>query len=489
MNHLQNAQIGDVFAYYLERYGVYCPCQVIYANENSVAMVFFNHFSAEIPSLDSVQQSSILLKNHHSWNGDKFAFCVERDENVQFHFIEHSDIIMSVGKQDVQENDDFSQIDFQYAWQQLPPFIQDHYHAMGQILPQYQHIAEYANLNLSQLSRATIHLIENKTLSELREIKEKYYFSSSIQSQFFNDDLRAFLMENPLITSFTFLQNVPKEVDISDTYLNHLMINISGVEKLILNRAMHNLNLMGDFSDLKEIICPFDGRLLHLSLSPYTQNVVHFLGLTSVQYLRFDVHQSLDINFLKNKFINIQHLEIKEYGYGGRIENIMMLKDFNVLKGLSIDNCYDFDEFPLLLDLPHLQKLHIKSIPKNIGDKIKKSFKSVHELKISQLRNEEWIQTHFKNPFKDWENKPNIPHSKAMKAYADAYKKLSKDTLSQDEQLAILQEFLQIFQAIDKKWHLDTLEREEVYSAYKMLVALTNIEQKSVERLFENIIC
>lgn len=487
MNDLQNAKIGDVFAYYLERYGVYCSCQVLYANEYNVAMVFFNHFSAEIPSLDVVKHLTPLYLNHHHWQ-EKFETVIHYPLSNSFYFVGNTPIITPTHKKTFNEIGLY-QLDFQYAWQQLPSFIQEHYHATGQILPQYQHIAEYANLNLSQLSRAKIHLRENKTLSELREIKEKYYFSSSIQSQFFNDDLRAFLMENPLITSFTFLQNVPKEVDISDTYLNHLMINISGVEKLILNRAMHNLNLMGDFSDLKEIICPFDGQLLQLSLSPYTQNVVHFLGLTSVQYLRFDVHQSLDINFLKNKFINIQHLEIKEYGYGGKIENIMMLKDFNVLKGLSIDNCYDFDEFPLLSDFPHLQKLHIKSIPKNIGDKIKKSFKSVHELKISQLRNEEWIQTHFKNPFKDWENKPNIPHSKAMKAYADAYKKLSKDILNEDEKLAILQEFLQVFQAIDKKWHLDTLEREEVYHAYQKLLALTDIEQKTAELLFEEIIC
>lgn len=60
MNNLQNAKIGDVFAYYLERYGVYCPCQVLFENADNVAMVFFNHFSAELPSLDSVQQASIL---------------------------------------------------------------------------------------------------------------------------------------------------------------------------------------------------------------------------------------------------------------------------------------------------------------------------------------------------------------------------------------------------------------------------------------------
>lgn len=490
MNHLQNAQIGDVFAYYLERYGVYCPCQVLFENEDSVAMVFFNHFSAEVPSLDIVQQSSILLKNHHSWNGDKFAFCVERDENVQFHFIEHSDIIMSVDKQDVQENSDFSQIDFQYAWQQLPQFIQDNYHAKDpKKLKEFEGLPEYLRLDLSTIRRSRIILKEKKSLAQLQAIKQENIFSDKIESEFFDDNLQQLLIEHPLVTDLTIFNHTPKVVDISKTAIHRLNINISGVEKIILNRTINQLFLEGDFSCLKEIICPFDGRLLELYLDT-EQHFSAFSGLKKVKFLRVDFVQCFDIAELAKVVTDTPTLWIMSKG--GTLKNILHLKSFNKVRYLWLSNVFGFDEFPNKNDFKDLRYLMLWSIPKDIGNKIKKEFKGMNGLEIRQLRSEEWIKANLENPLKNWDGRDgNSPTKakKAMKAYADAYKKLSKDTPNQDEQLAILQEFLQVFQAIDKKWHLDTLEREEVYSAYKMLVALTNIEQKSVEIVFEEIMC
>lgn len=490
MNNLQNAQTGDVFAYYLERYGVYCPCQVIYANENSVAMVFFNHFSAEIPSLDSVQQSSILLKNHHSWNGDKFAFCVERDENVQFHFIEHSDIIMSVDKQDVQESSDFSQIDFQYAWQQLPPFIQDNYHTKDpKKLKELEGLPEYLRNDLATIHHRDIFLKEPLSLAQLQAIKQENIFSSRIESEFFDENLQQLLIEYPIITDLAIFNHAPKVVDISGSSLNELTINVSGVEKIILNRTINQLFLKGDFSCLKEIICPFDGRLLELYLDT-EQHFSAFSGLKKVKFLRVDFVQCFDIAELAKVVTDMPTLWIMSKG--GTLENILHLKSFSKVQYLWLADVFGFDDFPSKNDFKYLNYLTLWSIPKDIGNKIKKEFKGMNGLEIRQLRSEEWIKANLENPLKNWDGRDgnsSAKTKKAMKAYADAYKKLSKDTLSQDEQLAILQEFLQVFQAIDKKWHLDTLEREEVYSAYEMLVALTNIEQKSVERLFENIIC
>ena len=104
-------------------------------------------------------------------------------------------------------------------------------------------------------------------------------------------------------------------------------------------------------------------------------------------------------------------------------------------------------------------------------------------------RTDEWIKANLDNPLRDWDGregtKPSVA-KKAMKAYTDAYKKLSANK-DKDEALNILKNFIAIFNEIDKKHHIDTLEREEIWDAFNMLGELTSLTIKEKENIFEDL--
>lgn len=135
---------------------------------------------------------------------------------------------------------------------------------------------------------------EETSLIEL-PTQEEFTFSTEVETYFFNETLASFLEENPLITNLNVFQNASKVVDISRTALTELIINVTGGERLILNREMFLLTLKGDFSSLKAVICPFGGKLLNLNLHT-NERFSAFSGLKKAKSLRVDFKNSLDIS-------------------------------------------------------------------------------------------------------------------------------------------------------------------------------------------------
>lgn len=127
---MKTPQTGDVFAFFLERYGIYAFCQVIFQEENKIALLFFNHFSKEILDIQSVIKSGVLLQNHHYWEGDKFAFWVELPLWERFSRLGNAPITAVVSKEEC-KTPNWHQLELQYAWQQLPAFVQENFRVEG----------------------------------------------------------------------------------------------------------------------------------------------------------------------------------------------------------------------------------------------------------------------------------------------------------------------------------------------------------------------
>ena len=159
------------------------------------------------------------------------------------------------------------------------------------------------------------------------------------------------------------------------------------------------------------------------------------------------------------------------------------------LESVWLSDLYDFDSFVKKTEMPNLSSITLWSVPKIVADKVKKEFKGIDELDIKQARTDEWIKANLDNPLRDWDGrdgtKPSVA-KKAMKAYTDAYKKLSANK-DKDEALNILKNFIAIFNEIDKKHHIDTLEREEIWDAFNMLGELTSLTIKEKENIFEDL--
>jgi hypothetical protein len=108
-----------------------------------------------------------------------------------------------------------------------------------------------------------------------------------MNSNYFDKTLQDFLKKNPLIIHLNLKENLPKIIDLSGTKIIDLNINIDNVEEIILNEHIENLNLSGNFSKLKKIICPFEGKYLFLNIK--TEENINFLPkLEKLEQFRID---------------------------------------------------------------------------------------------------------------------------------------------------------------------------------------------------------
>ena len=72
-----------------------------------------------------------------------------------------------------------------------------------------------------------------------------------------------------------------------------------------------------------------------------------------------------------------------------------------------------------------------------------------------------------------------------MKAYINAYKILNKKDLDKNWQKIILKDFLKVFNEIEQKYGLDTLEAEEILEAFMILWSLTDFTENELNNIFE----
>ena len=176
-------------------------------------------------------------------------------------------------------------------------------------------------------------------------------------------------------------------------------------------------------------------------------------------------------------------------GKNASLRNIEALVKFQHLESVWLSNLYNFDSFVKKTEMPNLSSITLWSVPKIVADKVKKEFKGIDELDIKQVHTDEWIKANLDNPLRNWDGrdgtKPSVA-KKAMRAYTDAYKKLSANK-NKDEAVTTLQNFIAIFNEIDKKHSIDTLEREEIWDAFNILGELTSLTVKEKEEIFEDL--
>lgn len=305
-----------------------------------------------------------------------------------------------------------------------------------------------------------------------------------MNSNYFDKTLQDFLKKNPLIIHLNLKENLPKIIDLSGTKIIDLNIDIDNVEEIILNEHIENLNLSGNFSKLKKIICPFEGKYLFLNIK--TEENINFLPkLEKLEQFRIDFKWEFYIKILSKVSKNIEDIYIM--GKSANIKNEDELKIFRNLKFLWLSDVYGFKTFPKKENFPNLKNLILWSIPKVVGDKIKKEYKNFCELDIKQLRTEEWIKANLNNPLKwwDWRDIQRAKAKNAMKAYINAYKILNKKDLDKNWQKIILKDFLKVFNEIEQKYGLDTLETEEILETFMILWSLTNFTENELNNIFE----
>ncbi|GET46060.1 hypothetical protein [Capnocytophaga felis] len=463
--------VGDVFKIWLERFNLFFPCQILEKNEDKGLLVLvFNNFQSEIPKIENIKNWQPLYNDHHYWKKEFFCGWISDFEQLNPVFLGNVPTTSIPAEKEIDKwtVHNTQQIESQYLWQQLDTEIQKNFKAQ-----------KYSKIWIK----------EPPTNNFFKDLAEKHRYSYEIESDFFSSELIDYLEITPMIICLNLPQKQNlKVVDISKTHLRDLHLNISNVEKLILNPLLVDLVLTGDFSTLKTIECPFGGKLLDLQLN-LENSQFHFSGLEQVKKVRIFSNQknAVDGQNIIECLPQVEDMLIN--GQNATLHNVLSFKELKNIKSLWITNAYGFNDFPQPVDFPLLEKLWVWSIPKTVGDKIKKEFSKLPDFEAKQLRSESWLKANLGNPFSAWDGRDGTSATiakKAMAAYTNFYKKLDKKDLKPEEKEALLIDFIQIFNQIDKKHSIDTLEREEIWEAFTQLAQLTPLNDKEIETIFEN---
>ena len=470
MENTKKPEIGNIYSLYLKRWDFYVSAQIVVKDDSiGTIAVLLDIFSKEVPTLDALKRAKPFVLDHHYWNTTNFYLYTGELWAFNPIFIGNSTPI------DTPTNEHLStfgmeQFSLQYQWNQLPDAFKKSFKEQSP---------------------------RNKTIKITRSENKDFYTSLlqekplayEVKSCIFDAQLQSFLKENQQVSDLELEEVDEAIVDISSSGIYSIVIRDSHIEKIVLNRYIQTLYTLGDFSTIKEIVCPFEGELLHLGLSNFNSGYLKFKGLREVRSLSIFLlkNYSVDIAEIANTFPNLEFLKIN--GQNASLRNIEALAKLQHLESVWLSDLYDFDSFVKKTEMPNLRSISLWSVPKVVADKVKKEFKGIDELEIKQARTDEWIKANLDNPLRNWDGregtKPSVA-KKAMKAYTDAYKKLSGNK-NKDEAVTTLQNFIAIFNEIDKKHHIDTLEREEIWEAFKILAELTPLSVNEIEDIFEDL--
>lgn len=470
MKNTNELKIGDIYSLYLKRWNFYVSAQIVVQDDSrGTIAVLLDIFSKEVPTLDALKKAKPFVLDHHYWNTTNFYLYTGELWAFNPIFIGNSTPIDTPTDEHL-STFGMEQFSLQYQWNQLPDAFKK-------------------SFKEQRPRNKTIKITRSENKDFYTSLLQEKPLAYEVESCIFDAQLQSFLKENQQVSDLELEEVDEAIVDISASGIYSIVIRDSHIEKIVLNRYIQTLYTLGDFSAIKEIVCPFEGELLHLGLSNFNSGYLKFKGLGEVRSLNiFSMkNYNVDIAEIANIFPNLEFLKIN--GQNASLRNIEALAKLQHLESVWLSDLYDFDSFVKKTEMPNLSSITLWSVPKIVADKVKKEFKGIDELDIKQARTDEWIKANLDNPLRDWDGregtKPSVA-KKAMKAYTDAYKKLSGNK-NKDEAVTTLQNFIAIFNEIDKKHHIDTLEREEIWEAFKILAELTPLSVNEIEDIFEDL--
>lgn len=461
-------KIGDLFAVKLKRRDAYFTAQILSAQMGLVALVL-DGFTSVPPSLKEAAKLKPFYFDHHFWERGEFYLGTDEILDAKPVFIGNAASICEpsecVSLQSIE------QIYMQLAWNELPKDIRAKFKS-----------ARKKKLEISQPQSREFYA----------DLAHKNPFCYEIKSAVWDENLKNFLEATPIMTQLE-LNCVGKSLDISRTRLQQLVLHASGTEEITLNGSLWRLAINGDTSRLKSVRCPFDGELLSVQLE-LNGGEFCIRGLEKLRDLRIFSQRGeyIDLACVAASFPNLREIFIN--AQGGTLNNIDALVKFKHLKDVWLSDVYGFERFPTRAQLPHLKRLWLWSAPKSACEAARAQFKDIENFAVRQPRSKQWLAANLNNPLRGWDGREGVSAAtakKAMKAYIDAHKKLSaleakpaRDELK-TEKNEILKEFIAVFNAIDAKHSIDTMEREEIWEAFCKLAKLAAVDAKAQDAIWE----
>ncbi|MGK5023659.1 hypothetical protein [Janthinobacterium sp. RB2R34] len=284
-----------------------------------------------------------------------------------------------------------------------------------------------------------------------------------------------YVNRQPLITELLWRSSQVAELDLRASHLDRLSIDATGLAKVLLNRDLGVLILRGEISPQLQLHSEAEGRVLVLSGSA---RLPGFAGLDHLAGLSLSALSEIDLEGVVQRFPHLTYLQLQ--GKPGTVSNLSAIAGLAQLQTLMLHDLFGYtaEQFPAPQKLSRLSTLWLSSLPLDVAQAVRKSYKKVVaqglDLSVTQPRKPAWLAENLHNPFRDWDGREQISTAQAKKA-ATAYKTLLSATRAIDASMdaeavqatlsAMVAAYVTTFNQLDARGKLiGTVESEEIHA-------------------------
>ena len=305
---------------------------------------------------------------------------------------------------------------------------------------------------------------------------------SSLTVTKWHRNLLEYLNSNPFMRELVIENHGKERLDFSETSIDRLSVDMTGLDELILNDDLSMLFLLGDVKDGCRIKAFDGGRILILQCDGA---VPKLQGLEELEKLHIIKINELDIAYILKAYPKLRELRL--WGKPGNLTNFAKVSEFSELEVLTTMDLFGFTagEVPKPEELKKLYMLWMNSLPEDAAKEVKKLYKKRKaeglNLWITKPRKAEWLAQNLDNPFRSWDGEENISPANAKKAAA-IYRKTRASMVKLFEEPGngfmkaaedLVREYTEGFNKMDRKNpFIDTVERDEIFTALDGILAL-----------------
>ena len=473
------AKAGDIYCVYNKSLKKYTACQVTKIDDSGkkpqATIISLDWVSDELPKEEELALMKPLYIDYMYWGG---TFNIKRvDVNVPLNYVYVANV-KPLNNEDTGTYGGWNsgvEIYNQFKWLKIPKEQRDAFKAAD---ASSEHVEFEGNRR-----RLGTHS-ENDMWHDFDDALSLRVFPclSSLTVTKWHKNLYEYLNSNPFIRELVIENHGKSSLDFSETSIDRLSVDMTGLDELILNDDLSMLFLLEEVKDGCKITSPSFGSDLILYCDG---SVPKIQGLEGLEKLYIRTITELDIADILSAYPKLRELRL--WGKPGNLINFAKISEFSELEVLTTMDLFGFtaDEVPKPESLQKLYMLWMDSLPEDAAKEVKKLYKKRKgeglDLWITKPRKAEWLAQNLENPFRSWDGEEHITPANAKKA-ADIYRKTraamvklieapSKDIEKDAE--ALVRDYTEGFNKMDKKKpFIDTVERDEVFTALDGILSL-----------------
>ena len=472
MNQKQRtAKAGEVYAFYIEMLERYGACQILEADKESICYVLLDYLKEAPPEASILEELKPYhreaFRNHHHMVKSRIdPTPVPRDYRYIGQCGLKSDSKCGVYSWKWPAGEDY------YYEERWRAFDEDARAAYKKYINSGDQVCVHGRMFRKNTGGLRDELYQCLTGEDTLD---DFPCITYAEVQGYSKKLGKWLCTAPLLKTLRLKKAGVEALDLGNTSLDHIELDLDGIQRLILPGTIRSLSLYGEAHPELQIDDHFCSGKIDLYLSLRKALLHRF----EMERLGIRVLGRSDVTELPMEQVPSRFPEVESLRITGKPGTVIHMEAVGRLQGLRSLYCkdlfgYSAEELEALEGLSELRELDFDSIPREAGLYLKKYWKRrLDRIGVSHLRNEGWMKENLENPLRHWDGNEFIPgaaYRSARKCYKDTRKQLS-ETADRDEIKEIVRRYTRHFNMLNERYDqfIETEEREDIFLAMQKL--------------------